>query len=212
MNGTAGRNETEVDIDIGFDDIMDKATLALSLNFEAGKGPWSVIFFGMYLGFESDATTRNGFDADVEGHFALIDVAGAYEFWKTSLGGDQKLALDALAGVRWTSIGLSVDVNEGPFAGLSRDHDNDFFDPYVGARVRYYLDEHWEFQALGTAGGFGVGSDFAWSMLALAEYRFTRRFAAVVGYRAIGYDYTNDNDTEWDVTMHGPVLGISFRW
>jgi hypothetical protein len=31
------------------------------------------------------------------------------------------------------------------------------------------------------------------------------------GYRALSWDY-DDNDFEWDVTMHGPVLGMSFRF
>jgi hypothetical protein len=95
-------------------------------------------------------------------------------------------------------------------AGASRDRDTDFIDPYVGLRARWHIDRNWELQGLGTAGGFGVGSDFAWSALALAEYRFTRRISAVAGYRAIGYDY--DESFNWDVTMHGPVLGLSFRW
>src|SRR6266550_6168226 len=43
IKGTVGKNETEADIDASFSDIMDKATFSFGLNFEAGKGPWSVI-------------------------------------------------------------------------------------------------------------------------------------------------------------------------
>jgi hypothetical protein len=212
VNGTVANDQSEVDIDIGFSDIMDASSIAVGLNFEAGQGPWSVLFFGQYLGFEHEGETRNGFDANVEAVLAIVDVAGTYQIWETSLGEDSKLAVDALLGLRYTHLGTEVDIDEGPLAGAHRERNADIVDPYVGARVRYYLDRNWEFQALGTAGGFGVGSDFAWSMLAMAEYRFTRKISAVVGYRAIGYDYTGDNDFEWDVTMHGPVLGLSFRW
>jgi len=210
INGTVGKNETEADIDVGFDDIMDKADFAFGLNFEAGKGPWSIIFFGQYMKLESDASTRNGNDADVEADFGLIDVAFSYQLWETQFGDHEKLAIDGLVGFRWTYLKLQVDINEGPLAGFSRDRDVDWFDPYVGARARWYIDRHWEVEGSATIGGFGVGSDVTWSALVLGEYRFSQKFSAVFGYRAIGWDY--DDQIIWDVTMHGPVLGISFRW
>src|SRR5205814_3448289 len=158
MNGTVGKNETEVDIDVSFSDILDKTDIAFGLNFEAGKGPWSVIFFGQYLKLKSDATTRNGFDGDVEADFLLIDVAGSYQLWETSFGDQEKLAIDGLLGFRWTYLKAKIDINEGPLAGFSRDRDKDWIDPYVGARARWYIDRHWEVEVSGTAGGFDVGS------------------------------------------------------
>jgi hypothetical protein len=210
INGTVGKNETQTDIDVSFDDILDKTDVAFGLNFEAGKGPWSVIFFGQYMKLKSDGTTRNGNDADVEADFLLIDAAFSYQLWETSFGDHEKLAIDGLVGIRWTYLKLQVDINQGPLAGFSRDRDVDWVDPYVGARARWYISREWEVEASATIGGFGVGSDTAWSALVLGEYRFSQKFSAVLGYRAFGWDY--DDQIIWDVTMHGPVLGISFRW
>src|SRR5437762_12260816 len=55
ITGTVGRGDYEADLDIGFSDIIDKATV-LTLNFEFGKGPWSVIFFGLWMKIEDDIT------------------------------------------------------------------------------------------------------------------------------------------------------------
>src|SRR5258706_3881630 len=164
IKGTVGKNETEADIDASFSDIMDKATFSFGLNLEAGKGPWSVIVFGLYLHLKDDLPTRNGFDGELKGDFALLDVAGAYQFWDTPLG-DGKLFLDALLGLRWTYLKAEIDINTGPFAGLNGSRDKNIFDPYLCARARWEIDRNWEIQLLGTAGGFGVGSDFAASGL-----------------------------------------------
>ncbi|MGD8962308.1 MAG: hypothetical protein PVH43_07320, partial [Desulfobacterales bacterium] len=78
------------------------------------------------------------------------------------------------------------------------------------------LSEHWTLSLLGNVGGFGVGSDFTWETLGGIGYRF-RLFSkennarAVGGYRAVYQDYTDGsgNDKfEWDVTLHGPILGL----
>jgi hypothetical protein len=115
-----------------------------------------------------------------------------------------------MGGVRWTYLGAEIDINEGPFAGADGDRSKDWFDPYVGTRVRWDLNRRFNLSAAGTVGGFGVGSDFAWSLKALAEYRINRRFSVIGGYRVIDYDY--DDGFVYDVTMHGPILGLSVRW
>jgi hypothetical protein len=70
----------------------------------------------------------------------------------------------------------------------------------------------------GDVGGFGVGSDFAWSFLALFGYQWEAsgiEWAILAGYRALGQDYTTGSGAQrfrWDVTMHGPVLGFTVRF
>jgi hypothetical protein len=67
-------------------------------------------------------------------------------------------------------------------------------------------------------GGFGVGSDFAWSALGLFGWRFAllgQDAAALWGYRALGQDYSTGSGRqrfEWDVIMHGPAIGLTVRF
>ena len=66
----------------------------------------------------------------------------------------------------------------------------------------------------GNFGGFGVGSDFTWNAQAYVGYEislFGRPTTLLVGYRALYQDY-HHNDFEWDVTMHGPVIGTAVRF
>ena len=209
ITGDVGRGEFEADLDIGFDDIIDKATV-LTLNFEFGKGPWSVIFFGLWMKIEDDITTPNGFDGDFDGTFAFIHASFAYHITDFSVGGDSKVYLDALVGLRWTYVKTEFDINEGPLAGASRERDKNFADPTVGARARYYINDDWNLTLIGTIGGFGVSSDLIAGGDLMVEWRFSDRWSAVGGYRAVYYDYSDNFD--WNVTIHGPYIGISTRW
>ena len=70
----------------------------------------------------------------------------------------------------------------------------------------------------GDVGGFGVGSDLAWSAMGLLGYKWQGaglEWAVLAGYKALYQDYTTGSGTRrfvWDVTMHGPVLGLSIRF
>jgi hypothetical protein len=70
----------------------------------------------------------------------------------------------------------------------------------------------------GDVGGFGVGSDFAWSVTGLFGYKWqagTVEWAILAGYKALSQDYTSGSGPQrfrWDTTMHGPVLGFSVRF
>lgn len=63
-----------------------------------------------------------------------------------------------------------------------------------------------------------LGSDFAWSTTGLIGYRFGifgLDCSAVAGYRALSQDYATASGTsgfKWDVTMHGPVMGLVTRF
>ena len=211
INGSIGKGDFETDLDVSFADLFDKLTLAYGLDAEVRKGRFAVILFGQYQHFEADAATARGFDADASVNFALIDIALAYQVLNMPGGApDSRFSIEALAGFRWTYLSAKIEINEGPFAGLEQDREKNWFDPYVGTRLRYDFDRHWNVSALGTIGGFGVGSDVAWSAYGQLEYRFDAKWSFILGYRAISYDYEDDGFI-FDVTMHGPVIGLGIR-
>ena len=70
----------------------------------------------------------------------------------------------------------------------------------------------------GDIGGFGVGSEFSWQFYTGYSHEFhigDMTMAGVVGYRALAANYesgSGKNKTEFDLILHGPVAGLSFRW
>lgn len=88
---------------------------------------------------------------------------------------------------------------------------DDWFDPYIGLRARYNLNEKFYLTAKGDVGGFGVGSDFTWTAEAALGWNVVGNIYSEVGYRAIGVDYEKGGLT-YDMITHGPqmTLGINF--
>ena len=72
----------------------------------------------------------------------------------------------------------------------------DWWDPFVGLRLRHKHAPGHEFTLQGDVGGFGVGSDFTWHVL--AAYNFPVEFAGLkftsyLGYRALSIDYEEES-------------------
>jgi hypothetical protein len=92
-------------------------------------------------------------------------------------------------------------------------------DPLVGARAHFHLSERWSLSLEGNVGGFGVGSDFAWHASGAIGYRFSLfgedNARLLGGYRALSQDYetgSGDDKFEWDVTLHGPIVGLAIAF
>lgn len=88
---------------------------------------------------------------------------------------------------------------------------DDWFDPYVGLRGRYLLDDKFYVTAKADIGGFGVGADLTWTAEVALGWHLTKSIYSEIGYRALSVDYEKDGLT-YDMITHGPqmTLGIVF--
>jgi hypothetical protein len=90
----------------------------------------------------------------------------------------------------------------------------DWVDPFVGLRLRGRISERWEYALRGDVGGGIGGSRFSWQAAATIGYRFELfglPATAHLGYRALSQDFESRRLT-YDVTLHGPVVGLSLRF
>ncbi|MEY9624982.1 hypothetical protein [Sinorhizobium fredii] len=99
------------------------------------------------------------------------------------------------------------------FLGFSRSIQSDFdwFDPIVGARAHYHINDKISILAQGDVGGFAVGSDLTWQALATINYSFNDKLTVSAGYKVLSVDYENDGHV-FDATLKGPVLGLTIRF
>jgi hypothetical protein len=124
------------------------------------------------------------------------------------------LAIEPYAGVRYTSLGLDIDIG----SAISAHQTRDWVDPIVGTRVIIDLSPRWQLLMSGDVGGFGVGSDFSWNLVGVVGYRFDLfglDSSFLAGYRALSQDFDDSsgaNRFEWDVTVHGPIMGLTMRF
>jgi len=229
MDGNITVRGLEADVDVGFNDLLDETNFGFMVAYEARKGHW---------GLWGNTIYSNLGDSDVDGPAGLSEVdptvtafwqelGGFYRLgtWDLADSSDKKtpsLTVDTFLGARYTYLDTKIDFKfEGPFRSFSKnvDEDKSWLEPLVGVRTIWDFYERWMLTLAGDIGGVAFGSDFAWSASGLIGYQFnlfgeanTRVFA---GYRALSQDYTDGsgNDKfEWDVTLHGPILGLAIRF
>jgi hypothetical protein len=190
----------------------------INLNPDPGPGPIDV-------DLDPDVNLQLGpvpASIDVTAELAIIDFALTYRVgeWPVGAAGaagaepPRLMTFDAYAGGRYTLLTIEID----PANFEAADSDEAWIDPIFGAALEVPLGEQWEFRCWGDIGGFDVGSEFTWSAAGLFGYEFLlfdNPAAVYGGYRALGQDFqtgTGSDRFEWDVTLHGPLLGFSMAF
>jgi hypothetical protein len=164
---------------------------------------------------------------------ATVEFGGAYQIWGGVIPATGTTAVDLLAGGRYwhQKADVSADLNAtlnitGPLGIVdltksgnrvfARSGSVDWVDPFVGLRVRQQLAPGQEIVVRGDVGGFGVGSDISWQVLATYNARLcvTSGYAidGYVGYRALSVDYSQGSGNtryEYNVLQQGPVIGMT---
>jgi hypothetical protein len=195
----------------------------------------------MKVGVNGDQARTRGVDAvnlavgasaGLKVQMVVAELAAAYAVaqWGSTGALGSGAAIDVYGGARgwWqkadASLTLSGTVNIGD---LTRNTDGTvtasgsvrWIDPLIGLRLRHQFAPGWNFIAKGDVGGFGVGSKFSWEALAAVNYDFYVHndvtWSGMVGYRALYVDYSKGaglTHYEYDMTMYGPVLGVSARF
>jgi hypothetical protein len=173
-----------------------------------------------------------GVSAGLDTKMVIAEVAAAYEIahWSGLTSPGSSSALDLYAGGRvwWQRADAQItasgtlnvfDLTFSRVGVLSAEKSVSWVDPLVGMRLRHQFAPTWNFVLSGDVGGFDVGSKFSWQVLALLEHEICRSrtvtWSAMVGYKALSVDYSQGSGLslyEFDMTMHGPIFGVTARF
>ena len=143
------------------------------------------------------------------GSFTALDLhAGARAWWQRA---DAEFQLAGTLNIfNFTATGAGTLIASGQVSWV---------DPLIGARLRHQFAPGIDLAVGGDIGGFGVGSKLSWQALATLNYEFTRTqqvvWSAMIGYKALSVDYSRGaglSHYQFDMTIHGPVLGITARF
>ncbi len=123
--------------------------------------------------------------------------------------------LDLYGGFRWWDMSIDVDATLGPISG-DVGIDENWVDPHIGARyIQRIGTSDWSLLAKGDIGGFGVASDFAWTLQAGTIWHARDNLNVELSYKAVGVDYdTGTPGTRdffaYDTITHGFQVGAAF--
>jgi len=238
------RNQT-LDINASFLDLVQKSDSLLGFMgyAEANKGRVGVYTDLVFakLGFGAGQTGyRNpvaGLQITTSASAALTyqlfiaEVGGVYEIVRWPGPEGSSTALDGLLGFRYWNNQLAATFDATANVNFSNLHLERSFglagarsdvvqwvDPLFGLRLRHRFTPNHEIFVRGDIGGFGLGSQFAWQAVAAYSYawQFTGyQIAAVVGFRALGINYTSSSGADTggiNEVLYGPIIGASFRF
>jgi hypothetical protein len=192
-------------------------------------------------GMGSDITHTRGTDringtvgasAGLTVEMVMWELAAAYEVarWGASAGPNSGTALDLYAGGRawWQRAEADVqasgtlnvfDFTQKADGTLAATGNVNWVDPLVGARLRHQFAPGLDVSISGDVGGFGAGSKFSWQALATLNYEFKKTkdvsWSAMIGYKALSADYSKGSglsEYEFDMTIYGPIFGITARF
>ncbi len=183
-------------IDFSFNDMWDFRTWGMTIHSEAKKDPWSLIFDFKYTRRDQEEDTTR-----LETSTWLVEAGAAYTVIER---------FEVLGGIRYFDVNAEIKEDQVPVAKGSED----WVDPIVGGRYTWPFARNWLFLVRGDVGGFGVGSDFGWNVITGVDYR-VGDMSFFFGYRAFGVDYSSgsgDDLFKYDVTRHGPGIGMTFRF
>jgi hypothetical protein len=215
----------ESSVDVGFSGIFDALDFGAQLHFEARRNRFGLLGDLTYLKLSADedfTRSRAALSADLEIQQWIIEFGGFYRVGEWSAGREtpRKLAFDVLAGGRYWNLDIDLDLS---LAVLNQTRstrlgaDENWVDPFLGARFTANITKNLLFNFRGDIGGFGISgcSDFSYYIIALLGWQFYRNTTLMLGYRVLYVDYANgsgEDQFEFDVTMSGPVLGVAYQF
>jgi opacity protein-like surface antigen len=210
LDGKVRARGQVADIDIDFSEVFDAIDWFPPPVMFVGEVRYDRFAFltdFIYLGLEGDGTGPGGLlSAELDMSTIVWTFGGAYRVVQ-----NDPVTLDLLAGGRlWN---LDAEVTIAALGGALRGSDSKtWVDPIIGIAGQINLGDGFAIAAEGDVGGFGVAADLDWQVVGTVQYHVDDSIALEAGYRYLAVDYDDDDGFLFDVAMHGPIIGASFRF
>jgi hypothetical protein len=227
FHGSTGVRGIDIPVSASFGDILRNSDSLVGLEGRLAlrNGPFGVYVDGLWNRVGLDTVTGPFGLASIQPTATLTYVEGALFYQFLDVAPDRSpdsqdfwgagIKSDVYAGARYTDIGLKLKFQN---LGQSESKNQSWVDPIVGARVELSITDDWRFFLDNNVGGFGAGSKFAYSGLALVGYQFTLwdlPTTVWVGYRGLYQNFQDGNGSDafkWNMWVHGPVIASTIRF
>ncbi|WIY25042.1 hypothetical protein [Parasedimentitalea psychrophila] len=211
----AGRS-ADIDLDLG--DVLDLLDFAAAGRYEAWNGDFGVIVDANYAAIgHADALPGplgSGIEVDVRQKW--FGVLAAYRVADGTYGAsNQRYTFDIQGGARYNSIRQTIDITTpGPGVPPTLGGDEGWFEPVIGARGMWKLNDKWTTVASMDLGGFGAGgNDLQIGVNIGFDYQPWDNTAITFGYRYFSIDYSDTlpgGEFAYDMVQHGPYVGVKY--
>jgi opacity protein-like surface antigen len=195
IEGDARVGPLKTDIDVEFEDILDKFSGGLSLIYEGYNEDWLVYFDGTGLILENEVHIR-GNKLETKSRFAIFEGGIGHRITRHEFP-------KAFIGFRYVWADLEIESSLG---SVKSDFEH-ILDPIVGIYHKHAFTDKWGLRVVMDVGGFGTGTEFSWGGGIGTYYNFKRNWTAEIGYRILDIDYEG-NTIDLDAKLQGFYLGV----
>ena len=211
---------------IDFSDLFEFVDFGSFGRLEAWKQDWGLLFDVMYVDLGTDYSAVRGpvsvnVDADVK--MSNFDFGIVHRLVDIPVGKDhtQRLTFEPLCGVRYAYLKqeatLNVVVPLVGGIGTELGGDEEWVEPFIGARMWWHLTDKFAAGVRADYGGFGIGSasEHTWNFLAGIDYKLSEKMSLKLGYRILDMEYERGQGQSrigFDGQMRGPLFGVTFHF
>jgi len=216
VHGNVRIGDLSAPIDVGFDkvfDLMGNGDLLGGMGYLEARRDRLILFADATGSVVRTQQSVPGGKADLAADFATLEFGAGWRLYE----GFDAISIDGLAGGRYNYLYNSIDVTTGSGAsGTGRNATVDFVDPFVGGRWAVHFTDALSLLFRGDIGGFGAGSQLAWSLFSGFRYETPwslgpARMDAFAAYKVYDFDYRSGSGTSRRAIaeeFRGPALGL----
>lgn len=205
-----------VPLDLNLKDALELLDFAFAGRFEAWRGNLGFIVDMNYLALEANAQPAPPITADVNVKQSWLGLLAAYRVASGTNAQGRAYSVDIQGGARYNSLKQTVAISGGPGAGTTLGGTETWWEPVIGVRALWQINDRWSGLAAADAGGFGAGgNDLAWSATLGLAYKTGENGAIKFGLRHYSIDYSTvraDGPFAYKVKQTGPYIGYTYTF
>jgi len=206
ISGRAGIGNLVIDTDQSVTDSNVEINFGFMSTFDARKNRFVLVTDLQYSDLSTERASLAPLFSGTRGSFKtfVLDPEVGYR-----LSGNEKAFLDVLGGIRYWHVKGELEFSPGVLPGVSVSRSRDWVDGVGGIRARVALSEHWFITGKADLGG--GGSKFTYQLFGGVGVKLGDHFALFGGYRDLNVNY-DKNDFLFDMSLHGPIVGVAIRF
>jgi hypothetical protein len=208
-SGTLGIGNLTAKVDSSVSDTSVHINAVFMAAFEANKNKFTILTDLQYSNLGTKrATPGPGYSAvETATKTFILDPEVGYRFAENK---DKGRFVEVLGGLRYWHVTEELNFSAGILAARSASASRDWVDAIVGIRGKAALSKL--FFVSGKADIGGGGSKFTWQIFGALGINMGKHFALIAGYRDLEVNKSKANDFTFDLSLHGPLIGLGIKF
>jgi hypothetical protein len=207
INGRAGIGNLVTDTSVSVGNAKVELNFGFMGTFEARKNKLIILTDLQYSDIATEKGNPGPLFSSSRASFKtfVFDPEVGYRILNNGKGA----TLDVLGGLRYWHLNADLAFRAGFLPAVEVTRSRSWVDGVVGLRGRAALSPRWF--VVGKADLGGGGSKFTYQLFGGVGVNVGKRFALVGGYRDLNVNYDKDGFL-FDMSLHGPILGIGMKF